>query len=181
MKKNIFIKAALKDHRIGAFTRSSPFTIKRILDRLKKHHTCIVEYGAGDGIITKKILGMLPDDGKLIAIEINNDLLHELRAIRDTRLTVVKGDVQTLSNDLTSLADQKIDAIISGIPFSFFNQKIREKIIANTGSTLKPGGMFIVYQYSPLVLPLLKKYFTKVHVQYEMRNFLPYFIMAAEK
>ncbi|MBI4090809.1 MAG: methyltransferase type 11, partial [Candidatus Komeilibacteria bacterium] len=46
---------------------------------------------------------------------------------------------------------------------------------------LSAGGTFLVYQYSPLVLPILKKYFKKVKLYYEVRNLFPYFIMVAEK
>lgn len=181
MKKRSIIKNVIKDHRVGALTASSKYTIRAMLKRVKGTHRYIVEYGAGNGVITKKMLDLLPKDGTLIAIETNNELLKELNAITDPRLKVVHGDVVPLSKNLLSLGIPSVDLVVSGIPFSFFKPDVRRQIVANTYEQLSPGGTFLVYQFSPLILPILKKYFKKIQLYYEVRNLFPYFIMVAEK
>lgn len=176
-----FIKVAIKDYKVGAITISSRYTVQQVMRELGSQHKYIIEYGAGDGVITKEILKVLPADGKLIAVEINHDFLRELRKIKDPRLIVTDEDIIKLSQNFNQFSLPRIDAIISGIPFTFLKPKKRKTLIANTHLALAKGGIFIVYQVSPLVFPLLKKYFTNVRLRFEPRNIPPYFIMRAEK
>ena len=176
-----FIKVAIKDYKVGAITVSSRYTVKQIVRDLGLKHKYIIEYGAGDGVITKEILKVLPVDGKLIAVEINRDLLRELRKIKDPRLIVIDEDIIKLSQNFSQFHLPRIDVIISGIPFTFLEPKKRRIIITNTHLALAKNGVFIAYQVSPLIFPLLKKYFTNVQLRFEPRNLPPYFIMRAEK
>ena len=176
-----FIKVAIKDYKVGAIATSSRYTVQQIVRELDSKHKYIVEYGAGDGVITKEILKTLPANGKLVAVEMNQDLLRELRTIKDHRLIVAEGDVIKLSHDFSQFNLPRIDVIISGIPFTFLEPKKRKILITNTHSAIAKGGVFIVYQVSPLIFPLLKKYFANVRLRFEPRNLPPYFIMLAEK
>lgn len=176
-----FIKVALRDYKVGAIMASSRYTVKQVVRELNPKHKYIIEYGAGDGVITKAILKILPFDGKLVAVELNHDLLRELRKIKDHRLIVADEDVTKLSKNFSQLNLPRIDAVISGIPFTFLKPNKRKALIANTYSALAQGGVFIVYQASPLIFPLLKKRFVNVQLRFEPRNLPPYFIMRAEK
>ena len=72
MKPIDFIKIAMKDYKkVGAITLSSRHTIRRVLRGLKPGYKYIVEYGAGNGVVTKEILKHLPADGRVVAIELN--------------------------------------------------------------------------------------------------------------
>lgn len=174
-----FIKTAVKDFRVGAFMPSSKYAVKKIVREIRPEHKYIIEYGAGNGVITREILNCLPADGRLIAIELNKCFVDELKNIQDSRLTVLKGDVVSLSEELGRLGFPRIDAIISGIPFSLIKQKERERLVSNTRSFLSEDGVFVVYQLSVLILPVLKKFFSKTKINFELRNFPPYFIMVA--
>lgn len=178
-----FLKTALMDYKVGALTPSSNFVVKQILKKLPHHsRACIVEYGAGDGVITKALLEHMPPDGKLVAIEMNPHFIALLKNIHDPRLQIVHGDVLKISKNLASLKLPRIDAVISGIPFSFFNSHERHLITKNTYNKLSEHGRFILYQVSPLMFTYLKKYFKKkIDLSLEVRNFPPYFIMVAEK
>lgn len=180
MKNTEFIKIAAKDYRVGAFTKSSKYTTEAIVKRIKPGTKVIVEYGAGDGSVTKKILEKLPNDGRLAAIEVNDNLLKHLNKIKDRRLSIIKGDVVFLSKDFKKFGFSNVQCVISSIPFTFLTAKEREEVISNTKKNLTPKGQFIVFQYSPLIFPLLKKYLKKIKIYYEIRNLPPYFIMVAE-
>ncbi|MBI2591799.1 MAG: methyltransferase [Candidatus Brennerbacteria bacterium] len=175
-----FLKATLKDFRVGALTVSSRYTIRRVLKEIKSHHKFIIEYGAGDGAATKEILRFLPRDGKLIVIELNDDFVRELQKIKDERLKIIRGDAVELSKNLKLLGLPRVDMVISSIPFTLLKPTSRAAIIKNTGATLAANGIFLIYQYSPLVMPILKKYFKNVRLDLELRNFPPYFFMIAK-
>ncbi len=178
-----YFKNALTDFKnIASPLASSRFAARKVAAQLKPDHKFVVEYGPGDGAITKEVLKVLPADGILVAIEINKTFIDDLKKINDERLGVVAGDARELSGRLNALGLPRVDAVVSGIPFSFFKKDVRQEIVANTFAGLRPGGVFVVYQTTPALLPILKKIFGKnVKVKTELRNFVPYFIMIAEK
>ena len=182
MSKVHFLKTALKDYKVAAIAPSSSFVVKQILKNLPHPHAYIVEYGAGDGVITKALLEHMPKEGKLIAIEMSPHFIPNLKKIRDPRLQVVQGDVLKICKDFSKFRLPRVDAVISGIPFSFFNSKERNLIAKQTFQKLGEHGRFILYQFSPLMLPYLKEYFKKkIKLSLEVRNLPPYFIIVAEK
>lgn len=185
---NIFFKEALKDYgEVGAWVPSSRYTTRRIVNALNPADRFIIEYGAGDGVVTKALLSRLPADGQVVAVEINRELAAELERIGDSRLRVLTEDARAVSRRLASLGLPRIDAFICGVPLStraLLDRKIRimqEEIIANSASALAPGGRFIFYQHTPVAIPTLKKFFSDVDWTFEPRNFLPYLVMVAKK
>ncbi len=172
-----FLKIALSDYLVvGTLCPTQEYALRRILSQFKPGYRTVVEYGAGDGVITKEIIKILPANGKIIAIEINSDLLIELHKISDSRLEVWHGNVLELSASLP-----KSDVIISGIPFSQISHEQEETIIRQTADALNEGGVFIAYQNSLILLKTLKKFFPKTKWLFEPRNIFPYFIIVAEK
>ncbi len=84
-----FLKIALRDYwLVAALMPSSKYVVRKILSQFKPEYRMVVEYGAGDGVITKEILKVLPANGKLIAIKSNPDLLTDLEKIREPRLNI---------------------------------------------------------------------------------------------
>lgn len=181
MKGMQFFKTALKNYKtIGAIKASSRFVAKRV-QRALGNATNIVEYGAGDGVLTREVLKHLSDDGRIVAVELDKAFLFELAKIKDKRLTVLHGDVIAISKNLRALQLPKIDAVVSGIPFTFLTPNVRDAIVRATSDALDKDGMFLVYQHSPLMLPILRRYFRTTQTFLELRNFPPNFIMCARK
>ncbi len=65
------------------------------------------------------------------------------------------------------------DYVLSGIPFSTLPEGVGEAICAETRSALRPGGAFLIYQYSRYVLRLLNPLFGDVSDALEWRNIPP--------
>lgn len=165
---------------VGALFPSSQAVVQKVVQQnLYRGAKYVVEYGAGDGVITAALLRAIPKDGKVVAIETNKEFLPGLQAINDPRLVVRCSDVCNIISDFSQLNLPRIDAVISGIPLSLFKKDVRQWIIARTALGLSSHGQFIVYQYTPFVLSMLKKRFDSVVVSFEPRNILPYFIMNA--
>lgn len=180
MRKIDFLKNALSDLRIGALFPSSRSAARTILKQLPKNAQNILEYGPGDGILTKKILYGLSPSGKITGIELNKKFVQELNSIRDSRLAIVEGEVLEVLFQ-KAWKNESFDAILSGIPFSLMPKEKREKILVKTRELLKPGGVCIAYQTTPLLYTLMKKNFQKVSLLFELCNLPPYFIMTARK
>lgn len=176
----LFLKTMIKDYRLGAVTRSSRFVIRRVADNLCLNGgtPTVVEYGPGDGVITREALTRIKDGGQLIAIETNPDFVRILGDIDDPKFQLRSMGVEDW---LEQGEVDTADAVFSGIPFTFLTPAQRDRIVRDTHALLKDGGVFVVYQNSLLMRPYLQKYFSKVTTSFEPRNFLPYFVMRAEK
>src|SRR3989344_5737991 len=179
-----FFKIALLDHHIGAITRSSKYVVNAVMRNLiGQSLRRVIEYGPGDGVITKAILNKMPRNGELIVVETNPKFLKVLKKIDDPRLKIINGTVQKVSKELINSYRANVNLILSSIPFSILKPFEREDIVSNAFNMLENSGKFIVFQYSPLMLGLLKRYSNThiVNTQFELRNIPPMFIMSAKK
>lgn len=176
-----FLRNAIRDRSIGAVTRSSRATIARVVNALPSPCARVVEYGAGDGVITEALLGRLAPDAMLYGIERSPAFLRELARIRDQRFRLCAGDVRSEMSTLLAQTGGGFDAVISSLPFAIFTSDERAAIVRVTRDALRPGGRFIVCQYTPLILPLIRKHFTRVRIKTAVWNFPPYLVMVATR
>lgn len=176
-----FLKTALKDmRRVGAVMPSSRFAVRRILRQVPADARFALEYGPGDGVLTRELLKRLPPDGRILAIETNDEFVGCLRRIQDSRLTVVHGDARLAAAFARQHGFAGFDLALSGIPFSLLPGELRRDIVSMTHDLLRSGGVFVVYQTSPLMVPYLKRQFG-VKTSVEPLNVPPYFVMRAER
>ncbi|MGI9178923.1 MAG: class I SAM-dependent methyltransferase [Longimicrobiaceae bacterium] len=160
---------------LGSLIPSSRFLTKELLKQIDwKRARVIVEYGPGVGNITTEILRRLRPGGKMIVFETNAEFVEFLReSLRDPRLHVVHGSAERIGEVLQQLGFDHADYVISGIPFSTMPEEVRARILRNTRTALNPQGRFLVYQFSPAVLPYLKQSFREVRKDFEPLNILP--------
>lgn len=178
-----FLKVILKDYwRVAAFYPTPRNVVRKVLSKISPEVKYFIEYGAGNGAFTREILKRLPEDGKLVAIEVNQDFVEQLKKIDDPRLVLFPGDVRHLPSNLRGLGLPVVDVIISGIPFSRMSKKEREGIIKTSWQFLAENGVFVTYQNIPIVISTLKQYFKEINWYFDPRNLLfPYFIIFAKK
>lgn len=160
---------------LGSLIPSSRFLINGLLKRIDWGQAeVIVEFGPGVGTITIEILQRLGPNGRLIVFETNGDFVRYLReSVRDPRLHIVHGSAADIGVVLGELGLPGADYVISGIPYSIMPPEVRSSILQETRDALKPGGRFLVYQFSPAVLPHLNDTFSVVRKGFEPLNILP--------
>ncbi len=160
---------------LGSIVPSSRFLIRQLLKPVDWSQARVfVEYGPGVGVITAEVLRRMRPDAILIAIETNPDFVSYLRdSIEDERLHVVEGSAESVDEILRRYGQSNASYVISGIPFSTIPGPIRERILLKTCEVLKPGGSFLVYQFSSRVLEDLQRIFRYVQRQFEPLNVLP--------
>ncbi len=177
-----FINTAFRNYfTVGGVVPSSKYTSQKIASKLPTHCKNIMEYGGGTGAVTLELLKKLPEDGKLVVVELQDEFVEALKEIKDKRLSVLHGDVEIYSSKLKELFPEGPDAVVCGIPFLFFNETARNNIILNTKEGMAENGRFIVYQHSLQLLSHLKSTFNVVKLDVEVLNFPPYFVMTAFK
>lgn len=181
-----YFKAFVDDKGVASVAPSSKYIIERVIKSMDlRGPRVIVEYGAADGVMTKRVLEKLPKDGnsRVVAFELNDQLYNELKKLKDPRLTAIHGDVRTVDQHLKKLGINagEVDIVFSGIPFAFLSGRGRHELLNKTSDLLKPTGRFIAYQVTTHLIPLLKDYFSHVKTQFEIRNLPPHFVFTAFK
>jgi phospholipid N-methyltransferase len=176
MKERLFFaRMFLKRPRtLGSVVPSSRILARRVLEQVDWRARVIVEYGPGVGTVTEAVLRRMRPDAVLVAIESSPEFVVYLREqCRDPRLRVIEGSAADIAAILRDLSLPAADCIISSIPYSTMPAHTRERILGETHGALRPGGRFIVYQFTSAVLPHLRRFFGPVRQRFELWNIPP--------
>ncbi|HEX6748832.1 MAG TPA: rRNA adenine N-6-methyltransferase family protein [Longimicrobium sp.] len=160
---------------LGSIIPSSRFLVRDLMRQVDwKRARVVVEYGPGVGNITAEVLKRMRRDARLVVFETNDEFVEFLRrSIPDPRLTVVHGSAADVGRVLGELGLDQADYVISGIPFSTMPEQVSAAIVRATRQTLRPGGRFLVYQFSRAVSRFLKPEFRDIREAFEPLNILP--------
>ncbi len=194
--KNLTIKEELKriisqkqnpfsfifDYRVAALSSSSNFLLGAVLKEIPDKLFNVVEFGPGDGVMSRKLLQKLDKNGKIILVEQNKEFISILKEIKDPRVVIVSGLAEDF--DYNDYFGQGIglDLVISSIPFYFLDSMQQESVVKKAFLNLKTGGKLVLFhQYRLVALPLVKKYFSSVKHKFVMLNIFPCFYVIAKK
>ncbi|MRX27305.1 class I SAM-dependent methyltransferase [Kangiella sp. HZ709] len=163
----------------GTFFPSSRFLANKISRLIPDNVTNVVELGAGNGAVTKSLLAHMSADASLDCYEINAEFIKLLKNnVSDERLTILERSALEIANDF---GNDAIDVVVSCLPLALFNDSMKEELMAEIHKSLKPGGLFIQYQYSLKDRKFINKYFAKNTLKFVLRNAPPAFIYLCEK
>jgi phospholipid N-methyltransferase len=160
---------------VGSIIPSSRVLIEKMLAPVDWDETKLfVEYGPGVGTFTRPILDKLGEDATLIAIDTNADFIRYLREdIDDPRLVAVNGSATDVAKIIHDRGFDHADYVLSGLPFSTLPPGLGEAIGKATAGVIRPGGAFLVYQFSPKVLDFIKPFFERIERGFEWINVPP--------
>ncbi len=163
-----------KPEQVGSIIPSSRFLERRIIQQANLSQArVVVELGPGTGGTTRAILDALPDDARLLAIDLDPEFIRILKRIGDPRLTPHEGNALELADLLAQWGLGKADAVISGIPFSTIPHAVGMAIIESIQNNLAPGGRFVAYQFRGHVGRMGRSILGEPEVALEVRNAPP--------
>ncbi|MET0252293.1 MAG: methyltransferase domain-containing protein [Novosphingobium sp.] len=172
----VFFKGFVKHPvMVGSIIPSSRRTIAKMLDPVDWDNCRLfVEYGPGVGTFCRPVLERLRGDGQLIVIDTNPDFIAYLqKTIRDSRFIAVLGSAADVEEIVRAHGHDHADYVLSGLPFSTLPDGIGPQIAAATHSVLRPGGAFLVYQFSAKARDFMARHFTVIDRDFELWNVLP--------
>lgn len=160
---------------VGSVIPSSKMLIDKMLAPVDwANCKLFIEYGPGVGTFTEKVLEKLAPDAILLTIDTNADFTTYLtRKIRDSRLRAVTGSAADVREIMAGFGCDHADYILSGLPFSTLPPGVGPKIAEETAAALRPGGAFLVYQFSPKVRDFIAPHFERIDRGFEWRNVPP--------
>ncbi len=183
MKSTItYLKSFIKDKDVASVTPSSKFLIRKVCNPINfDNDNVIVEYGTGTGVFADYLLNHLTPGSTLILFETNEKFYEKLQDIDDPRVEVYNESVEHVKSLLGSRFENKVDYVISGIPFSFLEPKAKSSILNQTKEMLKPGGKFLAYQTSGHLKEPLQETFESLSTEMEFLNVPPMMVYEATK
>jgi phospholipid N-methyltransferase len=172
----VFFKGFVKHPvMVGSIIPSSRFTIAKMLAPVDWNECALfVEYGPGVGTFCRPVLERLRGDGQLIVIDTNPDFIGYLqRTIRDSRFTAVLGSAAEVEDIIRAHGFAHADYVLSGLPFSTLPDGVGPAIADATHRVLRPGGAFLVYQFSAKARDFMARHFSRIDRDFEPLNVLP--------
>ncbi len=186
-----FLKAFFRNTaRVGAIAPSSPELSGILADTLDWDRVeCVVEYGSGTGVVTEEIARRLRGQTRFFAIERDPQLAAIARR-RCPHVEVVEDCVTRLPELCRERGIERVDGIISGLPWAAFPSALTSRILEATFEVLPAGGRFATFAYwQGLLLPgarrfrkLLDERFVSVErTRTAWRNLPPAFVYRCQR
>lgn len=137
----------------------------------------IIELGAGDGVITQYILDKMAPDARLYSFEINEELCATIREkINDSRLVLINGSAENVELYMQQYGVERVDHIISALPFVLFPEALTENILMSCRRLLKQGHYFIQMHYTRNLIKIYQRIFGQVKVFSVLINIPPGYV-----
>ncbi|WP_297634994.1 rRNA adenine N-6-methyltransferase family protein [uncultured Clostridium sp.] len=177
----MFVLEYIKNPRtVGAIAPSSKYLAEKMISDINfKDAKCIIEYGPGTGIFTEKILSRVKENTTVILIEINKEFYNILKDKygHKNNVIILNESAENIDKILKEYSIEKVDYILSGLPFTSLPSDVSRKILTKTAKILEDEAGFITFQYSLLKLGFFKKYFSKLKYKRVIRNLPPAYVL----
>lgn len=166
-----------------AMASATNYVTKCIIDKIDfERAEVIVEYGFTKDSITKQLLSRMKESAALFVFETNETGINNLSNINDKRLVIINGDAEKAKMILKNRYKiEKVDFIISTIPFAVIDRKKRKRIIARSFTLLKEKGKFITTQQPWLIYNMIKEQSSEISIKPSILNMPPAFVLEGIK
>lgn len=179
---NSFLKEFIKNPRTtGAIAPSSKYLAEKMLSNIDfENSRCIVEYGPGTGVFTEKLIARKKDETLLIIVERNIKFYCELLKLYGNKKSVkiVHDGAENIKNHLKFYSVDKVDYVVSGLPFTALPEKMSQSILESTRDVLSDNGEFITFQYSKIKKDMITGYFKNINLKRVRLNIPPAYVIS---
>ncbi|WP_334071320.1 MULTISPECIES: class I SAM-dependent methyltransferase [Paenibacillus] len=177
----LFLQGFLKNpQRVGSVIPSSRFLAAKMLQSVPWNEVkSVAELGSGTGAITRFMKTQLTGATKVILFERDKKMRNNLKT--EYPDFVCYSNACQLVKKMNQEDISHLDCIISGLPFFNFTSEMRETLLRQIIEALKPGGIFVAYQYS---LQMKKKFAEELiieKIEFVPFNFPPAFVYTCRK
>lgn len=161
---------------VGSIAPSSRWLVRAMLDTSGVEQAQVIaEFGPGTGVFTDEIIRRMRPDARLLVFEVDPQFVANLRArISDARVAIIDDSAATIGEQLAQRDLPALDCIVSGLPFTSLPRPVTHAILEATRAALRPDGVFVTYQYTPVLRKLLRAYFPATRIRrFVLRNLPP--------
>ncbi len=160
-----FLKSWMADPlRIAAIAPSSQGLARLITNEVTARHAPVLELGAGTGVFTRQLILRGIPESKLAVIEYMEAFAVELKRMHPAA-RVLQMDASDLE-DVELFGEQKVGAVISGLPLLSFPPHATTAILRGAFAHLHESGGFFQFTYGPRC-PVSKRVLESLGLQAE--------------
>ncbi len=167
--RRAFLAAVLRNPaKVGAVAPTSA-VMGELLTRIvpRSGSPVVVELGPGTGAVTGVIDDRLPPGARHVAIELDPEMATFLQRTHPG-LEVIEGDAVKLGALLAEHGVERADAVVSGLPWSLFDEDTQASILAQIAAVVAPDGAFTTFAYRHgLLLSAARRFRRALHETFE--------------
>ncbi|MBC8061391.1 MAG: SAM-dependent methyltransferase [Clostridiaceae bacterium] len=176
-----FIKEFIKNPNfIGSVVPSSESLAKKMVEGINfQECNCIIEYGAGTGVFTQKLIARKKESTLLLVFESNKIFCEDLLNMygHKENVKIINDGAENARKYLSLYNINQVDYIVSGLPFTVLPVSISSDILMNTKDILKDNGEFITFQYSLVKKRFFESYFNSIKSKKVIMNLPPAYVL----
>ncbi len=149
--------------RVGAVAPSSKALVKMMIESFEwSDISHVIEYGPGTGVFTEAIVKNIEDGATFFAIEQSTEMVAATKQ-RCPSAQVYCDSVTNVRELCKRESIDKVDAIVSGLPWASFPSSLQHEIMGSITEVLRPGGKFATFAYwQGLALPAGQRFASKL-------------------
>ncbi|WP_339237622.1 methyltransferase domain-containing protein [Paenibacillus sp. FSL R5-0517] len=177
----LFLQGFLRNpKRVGSVLPSSKFLARKIVQSIRWDEVrSIAELGPGTGAVTRLMRAHLPQSATVFLFERDPKMRSNLK--RTYPEFMFHSNASYLLKRINQEHVQQLDSIICGLPFFNFSREMRQNILSQIHTALRPGGILVLYQYSLHMKKRLAELFEIEKIQFEPLSFPPAFVYVCRK
>ncbi|GGH50262.1 methyltransferase [Paenibacillus silvae] len=182
VKENMFFLRSFMQNpkHIGSVIPSSRFLAKKMVKQAPwREVKAIAELGSGTGAITRHISNHVTDSMRVLLFEMNDTMRTSLEQ-EFPQYSSYK-NAANLVECMKQQQIEQLDCIFSGLPFFNFESELRKTLVDQIVQALKPGGLFIAFQYSLQMKKILSEHFIIETIPFVPLNIPPAFVYVCRK
>jgi phosphatidylethanolamine/phosphatidyl-N-methylethanolamine N-methyltransferase len=168
----------------GALAPSSKSLAKKMVDVINfEEASYVMELGPGTGAFTKEIIKRKKPGTIFILIEINKAFYKRLEQQYkdDPSIVVIHGSAENIKKYIHDMQIDKVDYVVSGLPFASLPTNVSTCILDSVGEVLKQEGSFITFQYSLFRKTFIQSFFPMITKKKVWFNFPPAYVFNCKK
>lgn len=165
---------------IGSVIPSSRFLAEKMVEQAPwGEMKDIAELGSGTGAITHYIRKHVTDSMHVLMFEMNDTMRTNLK--KEFPQYSCYKNAANLVECMKQQNIEQLDCIFSGLPFFNFEAELRDTLVEQIHQALKPGGLFIAFQYSLQMKKKLAEHFIIDTISLVPLNIPPAFVYVCRK
>jgi phosphatidylethanolamine/phosphatidyl-N-methylethanolamine N-methyltransferase len=152
---------------VGSLWPSSPTLARATLSNCDlRSARLVVELGPGTGAFTRVIMDRLGDQTEFFVVELDPDSTGQLRR-RFPGLHVINDSAENLTRHVANTG-QKVDYVISGLPWANMKPDLQDRILDNIIDSLSDRGAFTTFGYwHASILPSSRRFRARLESRFE--------------
>lgn len=177
---NFLLEYVKSPRTVGAIAPSSKELAKKMVQDIDfSNADCIIEYGPGTGVFTEQIVKNKRKGTLLILFEYSKGFASELTQKYGNydNILIINDSAENIDKHLKKYNIEKVDYIVSGLPFASLPKDSSNKILRLTRELLKREGLFITFQYTLLKKEYISSYFKHVKHEKVLYNLPPAYVL----